>query len=487
MTPIRLCGTRVLGGLLLTLAACGVDGGGDGTPPPGALGTLAYVETECRDTKEGFVERQALRIRQGDGAPVTVFETPGVGPLAGVTGVCRYLTRTRYGELAISRQAFQAVAVSPDGTSVVFEVTDEFSVSPPLPLNLSPEQKGFFWVRADGTGLRRLGLPGRQHSFFLNSYGGVFTWPGLRFSPSGRTIAFADRGPDADGYEADQIVTIDVATGTRTQVTHLPPAHPPPPYPSDGPSIGIVPFIDERTVSFDSSANPDGLNPEGTFTRMTIKTDGTDLEVPLPSPIAVPGGVITLQFVITGDRPRATLVDVPGEPVNQSNPPRILEVFVIDEKENALQLTNFRRSDTWDPLVDLDREHIYFPAAADPLGTNPSDSCQIFSIDRTGGNLRQLTNFRESEHSLSGCFASGAVGQGCFVLLGAQDPRNRNLVFYSSCDPLGTNPNGAQIFAVQPDGSGLRQLTDSLGLMREADGTFSATLPGQWAYGPYVH
>jgi hypothetical protein len=66
--------------LVLTLAACG--GGGDGgDPPPGEIGTLAYVETECRDTKEGFVERQALRIRQGEREAVTVFETPGVGPL----------------------------------------------------------------------------------------------------------------------------------------------------------------------------------------------------------------------------------------------------------------------------------------------------------------------------------------------------------------------------------------------------------------------
>ena len=60
------------------------------------------------------------------------------------------------------------------------------------------------------------------------------------------------------------------------------------------------------------------------------------------------------------------------------------------------------------------------------------------------------------------------------------------MIFYSSCDPLGTNPNGAQIFAMQPDGSGLRQLTDSRGLVREADGTYSGELPGPWAYGPYV-
>jgi hypothetical protein len=71
--------------LLLALAACG--GGGDaGDTPPNALGTLAYVETECRDTKAGFVERQALRIRQGEREPVTVFETPGVGPIATIGG-----------------------------------------------------------------------------------------------------------------------------------------------------------------------------------------------------------------------------------------------------------------------------------------------------------------------------------------------------------------------------------------------------------------
>jgi hypothetical protein len=64
--------------LMLTLAACGDGGDGDDTLSP-ELGTVAYVETECRDTKEGFFERQALRIRHGDREPMTVFETPGVG------------------------------------------------------------------------------------------------------------------------------------------------------------------------------------------------------------------------------------------------------------------------------------------------------------------------------------------------------------------------------------------------------------------------
>ena len=84
VNPIRACPT--LGGLVFALAACGGDGGGI-TPSP--IGTLAYVETECRDTKEGFVEHQALRIRQGDREPVTVFETPAVGPIAGIAACTR--------------------------------------------------------------------------------------------------------------------------------------------------------------------------------------------------------------------------------------------------------------------------------------------------------------------------------------------------------------------------------------------------------------
>jgi len=471
-------------GLILTLTACG--GGGDGGDTPASeLGTLAYVETECRSTSEGYFSRQALRIRQGDREPVTVFETPGVGPLPKIGYQCLTRTLGHLGDASISREAIQAVSVSPDGTSVVFEATDEFSVNPPLPLNLPPEQKGIFWVRADGTGLRRLGPPSRTPFFFVQD-GFTYLYSPLSFSPNGRAITFIDKGPDADGHEADQVVTLDVATGTRGQVTRLPPAAPPPGWPPDAPTAAHSVFIDERTISFYSSANPGGLNPDGAFIPMTIKTDGADLEVPLPVPIALPGGTIEPRFVITGDKPQGLLFIVPGEPTN--NPPLpgpqdIIEVFVIDQGENILQLTNFRRIDTSYSLVDVDLEHIYFRVSADPLGTNPSENCQIFSIDRTGADLRQLTNFGDSEHSNNGCyFWSGATG--CAVQKLFQDRRNRSLVFYSDCDPLGTHPNGGQIFAMQPDGSGLRQLTDSRGLVFEP-GAAIGELPGPWAYGPY--
>jgi hypothetical protein len=479
--------------LMLTLTACG--GGGDGgNALPSALGTLAYVETECRDTGKEFVEHQALRIRQGD-REVTVFETPEVSA-PGLSFVCQVFSGFRLGVLSISREAFQAVSVSPDGASVVFEVSDDFSSNPQLPLNLPPEQKGIFWVRADGMDLRRLGDPSRERFFYKASSAPLARIPliGLSFSPNGGTIAFVDRLPDADGHEADQIVTVDIATGMRQQVTRLPPAVPPLAFPPDAPTVQNPRFIDDRTIAFLTSANPEDLNPECanlndvgqkcSFLLMTIKTDGSALEVPLPVLVPLPGSTVELSFVITGDRPEAIGVTVPGEPAHTEMGREINEVFVIDEGKNVLQLTNFGRSETGGAFVDVDREHVYFEASADPLGTNPSENCQLFSIDRLGSDLRQLTKFRETtERARSGCRFGGS---GCAVGWVSQDPRSRTLVFYSSCDPFGTMTYGGQIFAMQPDGSGLRQLTHARGLIREGPGVYSGDLPGPWAYGPSV-
>jgi hypothetical protein len=46
----------------------------------------------------------------------------------------------------------------------------------------------------------------------------------------------------------------------------------------------------------------------------------------------------------------------------------------------------------------------------------------------------------------------------------------------------GTNPNGDQIFAVRPDGTGLRQLTSLRGVQTLADGTLLVELPGPANY-----
>ena len=63
-----------------------------------------------------------------------------------------------------------------------------------------------------------------------------------------------------------------------------------------------------------------------------------------------------------------------------------------------------------------------------------------------------------------------------------QDPATRTVAFRSSCDPFGANPDGDQLFAIRPDGSGLRQLTQARGLSIDSEGRVSVELPGTFAY-----
>lgn len=55
-------------------------------------------------------------------------------------------------------------------------------------------------------------------------------------------------------------------------------------------------------------------------------------------------------------------------------------------------------------------------------------------------------------------------------------------MFSASCDPVGANPFGDQIFAMRPDGTGLRQLTNARGMTTDPDGTVHVELAGPFAY-----
>src|SRR5262249_19260014 len=145
----------------------------------------------------------------------------------------------------------------------------------------------------------------------------------------------------------------------------------------------------------------------------------------------------------------------PGTPVNSisSYPLTIFEVFLLDGKK-LLQLTNFRRVDTGRGFLSADGRRVFFTASADPFGANPSENCQLFSIDRLGGHLRQVTRFREGARSVNGCSNLPPPGAGCNVQVTTQDPVTQTVVFQSSCDPLGTNSNGGgPVFAMPPGGS----------------------------------
>jgi hypothetical protein len=435
--------------------------------------TLAYVVSKC--TVGGF--HQKLQIRRRDCDPVTVldFPEPSERPLN-----CAPIGLPRFGYVSSPIVgAFQRIGVSPDGRHVVFEVTDDFSGT--RQKLVPPEQpEGIFIVRADGRGLRRLGPASRDPSFRYAMDPAsplglrVGAWIPFPFSPDGRAVVLTDLGTCPAGEEAVQIFTLDVVTGERKQLTHLPVV-------ADRPegAIGLSQgtrapvFRPDGRISFQSFGNLDGSNPDGSLVQFVMNRDGSDLKrVPLPVP--VPGSHVVESFGVTsgGVHRTALALSIPGTPVNPAAGTRdtIAEVFFVDRK-NVTQLTDFRRVDTAQP--NLDGRRVIFAASANPpSGTNPSGTCQLFSIGTDGAALRQLTQFSQPEYSVNGCNA--LVPPGCSILPLGLDPATGILVFFSSCDPFGANPYGDQMFAIRADGTQLRQLTHARGLVSEPDGTVSS-------------
>jgi hypothetical protein len=470
---------------------------------PAAIRTLAYALSECSKDAAGMdVWRQALRIRRGDREPITVAEF-GAESTADKCSVLASFLDQGYGGWSVDYFPLQRLGVSPDAATIVFEVNDESSlIGPPT---LSPEQKGFFLVRSDGRGLRRLGPASRDRTVF-----GFSVAPPVMFSPNGRRIAFTDRGPGPGGEEAVQIVALDLATGERTQVTHLPTGTPPSLISDNGFNFGSYfltccpTFLDDETVLFQTFVDPDGSNPEHKFAAFTVRIDGSGL-TPVPQPVAVPGSEVVPSFGVTGLRTNLLRLSLPGtaegppfrllddqlHPLSGTGDSRgpIGEVFLQDGR-NLLQLTNFHLQDTFIGFVDPRRMRAFFLASADPLGTNPLHICQMFSIDTSGSGLRQVTHIAprppvDFTSLYPGCFAYGSqsgIGQSYYRVV-FQDPVTEAVVFDTGCDPLGTHaPLGEQIFAMRPDGHGLRQLTDAAGITINPDGSSRVELPGPYAY-----
>jgi len=475
---------------------------------PAAIRTLAYVVTDCHEDAKSLSGSQRLQVIRGDGSPVTVAEIPTIRGFPAI-GLCPLYGASRNGATAAYADPFQRVGISPDGSGVVFEVNFEFSLWTALGVRnpLTAEQEGIFFVRADGTGLpRRLGDPSREPAQRLGGIPGpsmpsvpLYLATFLSFSPDGRAVTFTDRGPGPAGEDAAQVVILDIATGTRKPVTSLPLVTAPDPSNPVAPAILYSFFGDDETILFSSRANPvdpahpNGLNPEGIFRTFVVKKDGTGLTVlrDLVAPTALPGSQIVPVFQITqpvtDSNSNVGFLTVRGTPTNPLPPnffppdQPIQELFVF-APDHTLQLTNFGRFDSGNATVDGDGQRVFFTASANYRGTNPSENCQLFSVSTLGSDLRQLTHFDAGDHSAIGCF-NGAVDQmsdptGCRFHGVTFDSNTQTLIFDSSCDPLGKNPSGAQIFAMRPDGTGLRQLTTLRGVITAADGSVDVELPG---------
>jgi hypothetical protein len=441
--------------------------------------------TECRGDAQAATIRQSLQIRQGDQEPITVVEyshgRPAGTGAAELATICRTLGNNRHAPSFHRMGVFHRLGVSPDGSQVVFEVTDEDQLTV-FPRNTLPtEQKGIFIVRADGTGLRRLGPPSRDPPYLcFGALNRCFqSRPFFVFSPNGRAVAYTDRGPSRDNEDAIQIFTLDLVTGDATQMTQLPPAlRVVPPFADDT----CCPFFtDDRTITFLTFADVNGENPNGEKISVAVNTGAPGELTVAPPPVVIPGSELQSIFRITGAEVGVALLTLPGESSGPfvGYPPQ--EVFTISG-DNVLQLTNFGRADTNGPTLSADGQRVFFAASGNPLGTNPTENCQIWSDDRNGGDLRQLTDLREvpeGQKSKAGCAGLRRLGEGCTGYFVSRDAQTDELVFASSCNPVDNkNPYGFQVFAVHQDGTRLRQLTNARGYTFDAaSGAVTVELP----------
>jgi hypothetical protein len=488
---IRSCArtscARLRGQRTFCLTTCG---GRVGCPlhGPAPVRTLAYVVTECRDGPEGFSVRQALHVRRDD-RDVTVAVTPTLGPvivglLLGFDGGCEAYGAFRLGVASSVFGVFHRLGVSPDGSLVVFEVTDDFSVVPSFRGILAQDDEGIFRVRSDGTERQRLGPASSEPSFTFTPAVGAPNQ--FRFSPDGRRIVFSDRGPGPDGKDAVQFFTMEVAgpaSGKRTQITRMPqgPVH----YIFGSRSVGPPFFLDDQTIIFGTTADLEGKNHEHRGIGVLMRLDGTILAI--TESFALPNGKVVPVFSVRGVRLRLAgpVWEIP-EGVGVTK-----EVYFWSGRHQVVQLTDFQRVDTGDPVLRPGGQRVFVSAAPDhhQLDTNPGDGCQLFSVDTVGAHLRQLTYFRPVDQAVGGCAGLSPnsaipLPDECVIdTQGAdQDPRTGTLVFSSTCDPFGSNPYGDQLFAMRPDGSGFRQLTHSRGLVRVGPGIVEAELPRPYAY-----
>jgi hypothetical protein len=152
--------------LALLVAACGSDSDGGNRSPEAFVRTLAYLVSTCRDDDQWISGSQKFVI-QRDGREVVVKEwhqPPLPWNVMPGPGLCHLGGLVRVGAGFHFTLFVQRFAVSPDASAVVFEVTDDHSILRSVaPEGLIPEEdEGFFFVNADGTGLRRLGDASRD-------------------------------------------------------------------------------------------------------------------------------------------------------------------------------------------------------------------------------------------------------------------------------------------------------------------------------------
>ncbi len=382
---------------------------------------------------------------------------------------------------------FQYAALTPDrrvifqyterGTAVADEITGRGRISPKI-------EEGIYTINEDGTDLRRLTEPTRVPPFedtrTISSFGGFV------LNKDGSRLLVADFvGETVDDRQDIQILTIDTMTGARIQLTHLPAQ---PKIPPGAPSTCCPSFAQNQTDVLFFSAPGGPIDGQLLRRAFKVPTGGGEItDITTPVLVERPDGTTEQSFVISSGEPVAVAVRVREKPnfIDRFVPclDYLLaplsdslagsfdltpiqweqEIFISDDGQ-LLQLTDFGKVDTGflQPRI-LPDGRIYF------VSTDDNGNCQIFSVDRLGGSIRQHTEIRSNLTSQVGCFSfvfkNGCDG-GCYLTPPGMTERG-TLAFISNCD-LSTEEE-----------TGFRRASTFLEIPIDVDGAVPAVLESE--------
>lgn len=203
-----------------------------------------------------------------------------------------------------------------------------------------------------------------------------------------------------------------------------------------------------RVITFISAADPLGGNVPRTTELFLRRSDGSGLSQ-LTTNLRASGGVTSQELADAGDR---VVFVAQGEYSPGSNPDGESEVFVVDATgQNLRQLTQSPQGfPAFGARISSDGARVAFISRANFTCSscdNPDQSQEVFMINADGTSLSQVTRLPAAT---TGVERISLAGDGSVIALELAG------------DPLGLNPDGSrEIFLINSNGTGLRQLTAS--------------------------
>lgn len=233
------------------------------------------------------------------------------------------------------------------------------------------------------------------------------------------------------------VLKFDAATGAGTTVLSAP----------DGVSPLVSVSDDGQWLAFPSPSDLTGQNHDQSIELFVMRTDGTQLMQVTNDP-AVNGGSVTM-VAMAGNGSRIAFLSN-CDPLG-TNSTHETQLFLVNRDGSGLIQLTFAVSGSFGAIaISDDGTRLVFAHDADLTGGNPDLGSEVFAINADGTNLRQMT-------STPAEFESGSP---------ALSGNGTRIAFQSNGDLTGGNAdNQTEIFIINWNGTGLRQLTTTQTLL----------------------